>query len=90
MNFIEIFQPLLRFIAGNHRRRSLGPFRGGGPNAPPPPGSRPKPPPAPPPPDRVTKVVRVRIDITQPDRHIGDWKPTPPPPEVDWNRGPHE
>lgn len=79
MKFIEIFQPLLRFIAGSYRRRSLGPIRGGGPNAPPPPGSRPKPPPAPPPPDGVTKVVRVRIDITQPDRYIGDWK-----------RGPHE
>ncbi len=85
MKFIEIFQPLLRFIAGSHRRRRVN--QGNGPA---PVHREPNPPPAPPPPDGVTKVVRVRIDITQPDRYIGDWKPTPPPPEVDWNRGPHE
>lgn len=84
MKFLEIFQPLLRFLAGNHRRRAN---QGNGPA---PVHREPKPTPAPPPPDRVTKVVRVRIDITQPDRYIGDWKPTPPPPEVDWNRGPYE
>ena len=86
MKFIEIFQPLLRFIAGSHRRRSLGPIRGGGPNAPPPPGSRPKPPPAPPPPDCVvTYHVRVSVEIVPP-------APKAPaiPPDVDWNRGPYE